>query len=69
MTKHTCDKCPSCVDFWWNDEYGSKPGFMFQTSSRTRDNRTGEYTSVGVSLTIHVDYCPWCGKKLVRDDD
>lgn len=69
MTKHCCGKYPSFVDFWWLDEDGVKPSFTINCSSAKKDRFTGVEANLGTRVSINVDYCPWCGEKLVRDDD
>lgn len=69
MAKHTCDKYQSFVDFWWYDNGKTKPSFTINDSCSKEDMRTCVCTGLSTRVTITVDYCPWCGEKLVRDDD
>lgn len=68
MTKHCCDKQPSYVDFWWLDDGIGEPSFTLDMYSRCTGYKC-KPVDIDQKIKVRVDFCPWCGERLVRDDD
>lgn len=45
---------------------GGDPTIWFEFYHATDEKETAE---VDLILNLKVNYCPWCGEKLVEDDD